>query len=172
MLPATECSTRMMALTRAGWEPINLANRSKCEYESLSSWRLKQRMTLRHSHVQHVGVCELHKQIFVLENSCKGTNTFFEEIVMQSHLTFCSMQRLCELAVLFTTHLKRLDLTWALEWPQWSDPGTLCLLASYTPKWEGQNVSVDMEPASCQKGLLAILQYNLGGWYLLFRNNN
>lgn len=24
MLPATECSTRMMALTRAGWELINL----------------------------------------------------------------------------------------------------------------------------------------------------
>lgn len=52
----------------------------KWECESLSSdtsTSVRCQTQAHNSHVQHVGVCELHKQIFVLEHSCKDTNVFF-----------------------------------------------------------------------------------------------
>lgn len=90
MLPATECRTKMMALTRAGCELINLWNQpeqNRCQFEWLCSCAsllfslivrdvrantkaIKKKKT--HSHIQHVRVCELHKEVFVLEHPCTG----------------------------------------------------------------------------------------------------
>lgn len=118
MLPATECSTRMMALTRAGCEPINLSHTTHVSVSRspLTPQTSERRQTQGHnSHVQHVGVRELHKQIFVLEHSCRDTNVYFlEDMVVylkNVYLHNAKTSSGCTIDTPETSYLKRPDLT-------------------------------------------------------------
>lgn len=79
MLPATECSTRMMALTRAGWELINLQCRKGGDFffssptGAAAPYSRLGATEKSHSQVQHVRVCELDKEVFVLQDPWTDT---------------------------------------------------------------------------------------------------